>query len=97
MTREPLLTFSVGLPPSVAERGDAMARFHTEFLRRVRAVSGVTHASAINMLPIAATGFNGPARRPDQLGERDGVPVTEMRVVMDGYGSAMGIRLLAGR
>jgi len=97
VTREPLLTFSVGLPPSVAERGDAMAGFHIEFLRRVRAVPGVTHASAINMLPIAATGFNGPARRADQLGERDGVPVTEMRVVVDGYASAMGIRVLAGR
>jgi hypothetical protein len=36
-------------------------------------------------------------RRPDQLGERDGVPVTEVRMVMDGYPSAMGIRLLAGR
>jgi putative ABC transport system permease protein len=87
----------VSLPPSVADGPEALARFQTEFLRRVREVPGVTHASAINMLPVAATGSNGPVRRPDQLGDREGVPVTEMRVVMDGYPSAMGVRLLAGR
>jgi putative ABC transport system permease protein len=97
ITREPLLTFSVSVPPAVADGGEPVARFQTEFLRRVRTVPGVTQASAINMLPVAATGSNGPVRRPDQLGERDGVPVTEVRVVMDGYPSAMGIRLLAGR
>ena len=37
------------------------------------------------MLPVAATGRNGPVRRPIRRGERDGVPVTEVRVVMDGY------------
>ena len=45
----------------------------------------------------AATGSNGIVRRPDQVGEREGVPVTEVRVVMDGYTDAMGVRLLAGR
>ena len=97
LTREPVLTFAVSLPPFVAEGDDAIARFQTEFLRRVRAVPGVTRASAINMLPVAATGRNGIVRRPDQVGERDGVPVTEVRVVMDGYTDAMGVRLLAGR
>ena len=97
VTREPVLTFAVGLPPLVARDDAAVARFQGEFLRRVRAIPGVTLASAINMLPVAATGNNGPVRRPDQAGERDGVPVTEVRVVMDGYTQAMGVRLLAGR
>ena len=97
MTREPLLTFSVGLPAFVAPDDAAIERFQTEFLRRLRVVPGVAQASAIDMLPVAATGHNGPVRRPDQTGERDGVPVTEVRVVMDGYATAMGLRLLAGR
>jgi len=97
MTREPLLTFAVGLPAFVTPDDAAIERFQTEFLRRLRAVPGVAEASAIDMLPVAATGHNGPVRRPDQTGERDGVPVTEVRVVMDGYAPAMGLRLLAGR
>jgi putative ABC transport system permease protein len=97
VTRAPVLTFAVGLPPFVADGNAAVRRFHDEFLRRVRAVPGVTHASAINMLPIANTGNNGPVRRVDQTGERDGVPVTEVRVVADGYAEAMGLHLLAGR
>lgn len=97
MTRAPVLTFSVGLPPFVADGDAAVLRFHDEFVRRVRALPGITHASAINMLPIANTGNNGPVRRTDQTGERDGVPVTEVRVVMDGYAETMGLRMLAGR
>lgn len=97
LTREPVLTFAVSLPPTVADGEEAIVRFQTEFVRRVRAIPGVAAASAINMLPVAATGNNGIVRRPDQLGEREGVPVTEVRVVMDGYADAMGIRLLAGR
>ncbi|MGE0360004.1 MAG: ADOP family duplicated permease [Vicinamibacterales bacterium] len=97
VTRAPVLTFAVGLPPLVADGDAAVARFHGAFTDRLRMLPGVTHVSAINMLPIAATGHNGPVRRPDQTGERDGVPVTEVRAVMDGYVDAMGLRLLAGR
>ena len=97
ITREPVLTFGVGLPPFVADGGPAVVRFQSEFLQRVRAIPGVTHASAISMLPIATTGNNGTVRREDQVEERDGVPVTEFRIVMDGYFEAMGVKLLAGR
>jgi predicted permease len=96
-TREPVLTFGVGLPPFVADGGPAIARFQSEFLQRVRALPGVTHASAISMLPIATTGNNGTVRREGQVDEREGVPVTEFRIVMDGYFETMGVRLLAGR
>jgi predicted permease len=96
-TREPVLTFAVSLPPFAAEGEEAIVRFQTEFLRRVRAIPGVTRASAINMLPVGATGSNGIVRRPDQIGDREGVPVTEVRAVMDGYTEAMGVPLLAGR
>ena len=97
VTRVPVLTFSVGLPALVADGTDAVRRFQTEFLQRVRALPGVTHASAINMLPVAATGFNGPVRRLDQTGDNDGVPVTEHRTVMNGYFDTMGVPIVAGR
>jgi putative ABC transport system permease protein len=97
VTRVPVLTFGVGLPPLVADGTDAVRRFQTELLQRVRALPGVTHASAINMLPVAATGFNGPVRRLDQTGDNEGVPVTEHRTVMNGYFDTMGVPIVAGR
>jgi predicted permease len=96
-TREPVLTFSVGVPPFVANANDAIIRFHSEFLARIRAIPGVKYASAITLLPIVTTGTNGPVRRVDQAAEGDAVPVTEFRAVMDGYFDAMGVPLLAGR
>lgn len=97
LTNARVLTFGVALPQFVAADDEAVRRFQSQFLERLRAMPGVTHASAINMLPIATTGRNGTVRRPDQLGENEGQPVTEMRQVMDGYFDAMGVRLLAGR
>jgi predicted permease len=96
-TREPVLVFGVGVPQFVANGNDAVLRFQTAFAERVRALPGVTHVSAINMLPIANTGSNGPVRRADQVEEGEGVPVTEYRVVMQGYFETMGIPVLAGR
>jgi len=96
-TRAPVLTFSVGLPPLTAPDNDTAIRLHDEFLTRVRAIPGVTHASAISLLPIARTGTNGPVRRADEAPDAQGVPVTEYRAVMDDYFSAMGIEMIAGR
>lgn len=97
LTREPILTFGIGVPPFVASGNEAVSRFQREFLQRVRALPGVTHASAISLLPIGATGNNGPVRRVDQLGDNEGVPVTEFRIVMDRYFETMGIPMVAGR
>jgi predicted permease len=97
LTREPVLTFGIGVPPFVASGNEAVSRFQLEFLQRVRSLPAVTHASAISLLPIGATGNNGPVRRVDQLGDDEGVPITEFRVVMDGYFDTMGIAMIAGR
>ncbi len=97
VTRAPMLTFGVGVPPSVASGNDAVARFQLEFLDKVRALPGVTHASAISLLPIAQTGNNGPVRRVDQTQDNEGVPVTEFRIVMDRYFDTMGVPMMAGR
>ena len=97
LTREPMLTFGIGVPPFVASGNDAVSRFQLEFLQRLRALPGVTHVSAISLLPIGATGNNGPVRRVDQLGDNEGVPVTEFRIVMDRYFETMGVPMIAGR
>jgi putative ABC transport system permease protein len=97
ITRQPMLTFGVGVPQFVASGNDALRRFQLDFLQKVRALPGVTHASGISMLPIAFTGNNGPVRRIDQTGDADGVPVTEFRIVMDRYFETMGIAIVAGR
>ena len=97
LTREPVLTFGIGVPTFVANGSDAVSRFQREFMDRIRALPGVTHASAISLLPIGATGNNGPVRRVDQLGDNEGVPVTEFRIVMDRYFETMGIPIIAGR
>jgi putative ABC transport system permease protein len=97
ITREPMLTFGVGVPQFVANGSDAVRRFQLDFLQKVRALPGVTHASGISLLPIASTGNNGPVRRLDQSGDNDGVPVTEFRIVMDRYFETMGIPIIAGR
>jgi putative ABC transport system permease protein len=97
LTREPVLTFGVGVPQFVANGPDAVRRFQNDFLARVRALPGVTHASGISLLPIANTGNNGPVRRVDQTREDEGVQVTEFRIVMDRYFDTMGIPIIAGR
>ena len=97
ITREPMLTFGVGVPQFVADGPDAVRRFQLDFLGKVRALPGVTRASAISLLPIANTGNNGPVRRIDQTRDDEGVPVTEFRIVMDGYFETMGMRMVAGR
>ena len=97
ITREPMLTFGVGVPQFVANGPDAVRRFQQDFLTKVRALPGVTHASAISLLPIANTGNNGPVRRADQTGEDEGVPVTEFRIVMDRYFETMAVPIIAGR
>ena len=97
LTREPMLTFGIGVPPFVASGNEAISRFQLEFLQRIRVLPGVTHVSAVTLLPIGATGNNGPVRRVDQLGDNEGVPVTEFRIVMDRYFETMGIPMVAGR
>ena len=63
-TRAPMLTFGVGVPQFVADGRDAVRRFQMDFLGKVRAMPGVTHASGISLLPIAFTGNNGPVAAP---------------------------------
>jgi predicted permease len=97
VTSARVLTFAVGLTPETSSNPDAITRFVSDFESRIRALPGVTHVGAINMLPIAATGFNGPASRPGEVVPAERQPLTELRIVSPGYFDAMGMRLVAGR
>jgi putative ABC transport system permease protein len=83
----------------VADPAKAMrsAQFFSTFEDRLRQVPGVTDAGAISMLPIAATGNNGPVRLPDRVIRPEDSPLAEFRAVTPGYFRTMQIALVAGR
>ena len=97
LTSARVLTFGVGLAPDRANDNAAIVRFVETFEDRIRALPGVTHAGAINMLPIAQTGFNFTATRLDQNLPVESRPITELRIVTPRYFETMGMRMLAGR
>jgi putative ABC transport system permease protein len=97
LTPARVLTFGVGLPPEVAKDAAAVVRFVETFEDRIRALPGVTHAGAINLLPIQQTGFNSNVSRPDQNVPPETQPIAEMRVVTPTYFDAIGMRIVAGR
>ena len=96
VTRAPMLTFGVGVPPFVANGNDAVRRFQLEFLQKVRALPGVTRRSAISLLPIAAHRHqrSGPPHRSDRRQRRrarHGVPHRHGRLFRDhGHADAGG-------
>jgi putative ABC transport system permease protein len=97
LTPARVLTFGVSLPPDAANDSEAVARFVEQFEERIRALPGVTHAGAINLLPIQQTGFNGNVSRPDQNVPPETQPIAEMRIVTPRYFETMGMRMVAGR
>jgi putative ABC transport system permease protein len=92
-----VLTFTVGITDQRQSDNAALTRFFTTLEERISALPGVDSTGAINMLPIAQTGLNGPVRVPERVIPPEESPLAEMRVVTPGYFSAMGIGLVAGR
>jgi predicted permease len=64
---------------------------------RLRGLPGVSAVGAINMLPIAQTGTNGPVRVPERVIKPQDSPLAEMRAVTPGYFAAVGMPIAAGR
>ena len=93
-----VMTFELALPPASYPDGPSITRFFESALTEIRAVPGVQSAAAINYLPLANFGFNGPftieGRPPFP---RDTAPVVEYRTVSPGYFRTMGIPLRQGR
>ena len=92
-----VLTFTVGITDARQQDRAALNRFFTAFEERIRTLPGVESAGAINLLPIAQTGFNGPVRVPERVLPPEESPLAEMRVATPGYFATMGIGLIAGR
>ncbi len=103
LTTRGVLTFTVGLPGlqaiDVTHRNTAerSSQFFRTFEDRLRQLPGVTAAGAISMLPIAATGNNGPVRLPDRVIRPEDSPLAEFRAVTPGYFETMRVPLVAGR
>jgi predicted permease len=92
-----VLTFTVGITDERQRDTAALAQFFSTLEARIRALPGVESSGAINMLPIAQTGMNGPVRVPERVILPEESPLAEMRVVTPGYFDTMGIGLVAGR
>ena len=92
-----LLTFELRLPSARYADGGAV-QFFQRLMEELRAVPGVQAAGAINFLPLANFGFNGPfaiAGRPPFPADR--APAVEFRMVTPRYFAAMAIPVGQGR
>jgi len=92
-----LITFQLTLPATQYDT-DRARRTMTEIVSATAAIPGVGAAGAINFLPLAQFGFNGPFTIPGRPPSApvDRAPVLEYRMVTPGYFAAMGIPLRRG-
>jgi putative ABC transport system permease protein len=97
LTTRGVLTFTVGITDERQNDGPAVARFFQSLEDRIRALPGVEAVGAINMLPIAQTGRNGPVRLPDRVIRPEESPLAELRTVTPGYFDSISLPLVAGR
>jgi putative ABC transport system permease protein len=93
---ENVLTMTVDLPDSLYRGASDMKAFHERTLERLSRLPGVSHAGAVNWLPLAGALIMGDFHRAD------GRPLppdymVDKPSVSPGYFQTMGIRLLRGR
>ena len=93
-----VLSAIVSVSGSRAGQGDRRVAFYAQALDRIRALPGVTSASAINHLPLAGDTWGEPfhveGQPPRRPGER---PTADYRIVLPGYFETMGRALIRGR
>lgn len=97
LAREGVLTFQVALARGNPADGEPVASFFEGFDERLRALPGVNAVGAINMLPIAISGMNGPVSLPDRVMRPEEKPLAEFRTITPGYLESVSMRVLAGR
>jgi len=93
-----LLTYRVSLPDSDYSQANTRHQFFTDHLEKVRALPGVTSASAVTPPPLEGhwgTLFEAEGVPPKAPGAPD--PVVLRRMVYPGYLETLDVRLLAGR
>ncbi len=96
-TTRGVLTFTVSITDARRNDPPGLARFFASLEQRLGALPGVESAGAINMLPIAQTGTNGPVRLPDRVIKPEESPLAELRAATPGYYSTISVPLIAGR
>ena len=96
-TTRGVLTFTVAVTDERQKDQAVVAQFFATLEERLRGLAGVDAVGAINMLPIAQTGTNGPVRLPDRVIKPEESPLAEMRAVTPGYYQAIRIPAVAGR
>jgi predicted permease len=93
-----VLSLRLSLPRPLYPRTQDLARFAEVFSERLRALPGVTHVAAANVVPmngyLASAGIRPPGLEALDAGAW---PEAHYRMVSAGYLDAMGIRIVAGR
>lgn len=93
-----ITTFNIGLPPGQYPTPARHAQFYEQLLEKLRALPGVTHASASNGLPIVGGGTRSPAAV-----DGEALPPMEHRAIvrrgtsLPGFFAALDIPLRRGR
>ena len=93
-----VLTASVTLPQARYGDDTALVNFHTEALRRLRALPGVTIAGATNWIPLSGTNNDSVILAEGyQMKPGESVISPANAVATPGYFEAMTVRLARGR
>jgi predicted permease len=92
-----VLTFAVQVPPGVFARGDARARFISDFEDRVRALPGVVAVASSGEPPTRVMNHNGFLIEGAPPPPSDAQPSALFTTVSDDYFRTLGIPLKSGR
>jgi predicted permease len=92
------LTWSLRLAPTRYAKPDQQYALYRDLTERLRALPGVTHASAATIVPLNGhTGYFYQAEDGRKFGSNEKNPVVLQVTALAGYFEAMGIQLVAGR
>jgi putative ABC transport system permease protein len=92
-----LMSFDIGLPENRYPSGESRTRYFRTLLERLRSVSGVTDAAAVDNLPLHAVSVTNFYIAGDPEPHKDTLPMSDYAHVSPDYFRTIGLRLLAGR
>jgi putative ABC transport system permease protein len=92
-----LVTVDIALPAQRYPSDDSKSRFFRALLDRVRALPGVTAASAVDDLPLHRTKVTGFSIAGHPQPPSEAVPLADVAHVDPQFFSVLGLRLVSGR